>query len=399
MVGKAEVTRTKCGEIFILPGNTLSLVCDCCGDDFFMFEDLCKHLNDHFPKSPTNIKIEDSDSYISECEAPCPHDVQDNFIDILQDDIGTLPTVGEFHSLPERSDSVKLVTIIKTEESERVSPNGICELLSNSMNENENTKSGSLLIEQPDSPKPESIQSEHDKSCEVAPKQRRSNRLSTKRPRHGNASKLKAKRQTNTNRDQFSLKPHNFDTADVPMSPNVNFKCRFCCKILTTKQHLNDHVNIHIGERPHKCQICSKTFTQSSSLSKHIKALHTQERRHQCSTCTKGFVSKSNLDCHIREKHLPDDDPRRYFPCKLCDDKFKTATQLSNHNSRIHKQKSAKFTCVYCQRKYTRQHNLLQHIQNHARTQNMKCQHCNKMFAHAKNKIRHERECNIRIYY
>ena len=52
--------------------------------------------------------------------------------------------------------------------------------------------------------------------------------------------------------------------------------CHVCDppKGFATKQGLNDHNNIHTGERPYPCKYCSRTFTNSSNRTKHVKQAH-----------------------------------------------------------------------------------------------------------------------------
>lgn len=94
------------------------------------------------------------------------------------------------------------------------------------------------------------------------------------------------------------------------------YECKICHKLLPSKASTRN--------RPYKCQICSKTFTARNSLRNHTKLLHTKDLRHACSLCDSIFLFPYQLEAHIREKHLPDTDPRRYFLCNLCFNKFKS---------------------------------------------------------------------------
>lgn len=139
-------------------------------------------------------------------------------------------------------------------------------------------------------------------------------------------------------------------------------QCSFCGKIFCSKRVRLDHENTHTGKNPYECELCSKTFSSSMSLYRHIN-IHNGNQRKMCSECGKICSSAAKLTTHTREKHLPDTDPRRFFCCTLCDGKFKTSHQLSDHKMAMHKTNNTPYTCDYCQREFKTRKYIVQHME------------------------------------
>ena len=56
------------------------------------------------------------------------------------------------------------------------------------------------------------------------------------------------------------------------------FRCQTCLKVLSSKQNFRQHLMLHTGELPHRCEMCGEGFRQVGPLSTHRK-LHKEQAR------------------------------------------------------------------------------------------------------------------------
>ena len=57
----------------------------------------------------------------------------------------------------------------------------------------------------------------------------------------------------------------------LPIEEQRRFKCEICAKGFLSNQHLNDHMNVHTGKKPHKCKFCSTSFASLGTRNMHQK--------------------------------------------------------------------------------------------------------------------------------
>ena len=162
-----------------------------------------------------------------------------------------------------------------------------------------------------------------------------------------------------------------------------SYVCTFCDRIFKSASHLTYHIRSnHTNERPFKCNICHKSFTQVVKLKRH-KLIHTGERPFQCDICRKAFKTnyqlKEHRNIHSRENH---------HMCSKCDKKFADKNNLRRHMKIFHC--LMKLSCGICGAISASKYELEQHLlRKHQSTENV-CPVCRKGFKHKKALERHK---------
>ncbi|KAM8966578.1 PR domain zinc finger protein 14 [Pelodytes ibericus] len=139
------------------------------------------------------------------------------------------------------------------------------------------------------------------------------------------------------------------------------FPCHLCNRSFEKRDRLRIHIlHVHEKHRPHQCSVCGKSFSQSSSLNKHMR-VHSGERPYKCVYCNKAFTASSILRTHIRQHS-----GEKPFKCKHCGKAFASHAAHDSHVRRTHSKEKGS-TCTVCGKTFLELEQLRYHMQIHSR--------------------------------
>ncbi|XP_033740939.1 PR domain zinc finger protein 4-like [Pecten maximus] len=163
------------------------------------------------------------------------------------------------------------------------------------------------------------------------------------------------------------------------------WNCNMCEQGFTSSAKLNDHMNIHMGIKPHTCQICGKRFTDQSNLRQHLLT-HSNVKRFSCTQCGNQFRQKIHLQTHMLthtgEKNLQ---------CSFCVKKFARESDRKQHQYQHTKEKI--YQCMDCNKIFYKLQNYKRHALMHTGEKNHACPKCQKRFYTKYHLQRHSKIC------
>lgn len=114
------------------------------------------------------------------------------------------------------------------------------------------------------------------------------------------------------------------------------YTCKFCKKYFNRYRECARHQLLHTGERPLKCDICSKNYRDTKALRHHQRHVHREgpTTYHICPTCGKQFTNTSALHYHMYSHS------EAMIFCKLCGNHYKNPGYFARHNKKAHEGKA-----------------------------------------------------------
>lgn len=189
--------------------------------------------------------------------------------------------------------------------------------------------------------------------------------------------------------EEFSDSPPQNDVDDHSsdeIQPKSRFICHHCENSFTKKPSLLHHIRAkHFGTR-FSCPSCPKTYKYKTDLNFHLKTVHIDKRqKEECPECK---ILVFDLQKHI-ERHK---ERSLNIRCDICDKRVSNRKCLEIHVKRMHSQNKRIFKCKICQKTFSAQITLKNHLSSHTETFLYSCSYCGKQFRNTGNKSRHVKQ-------
>ena len=113
-------------------------------------------------------------------------------------------------------------------------------------------------------------------------------------------------------------------------SKEHQFKCNLCSFSSAMNYVLKDHMNSHLGIRPHKCEKCKFSCVKKYQLVSHMRT-HTGERKYKCEKCN--FAGAWNVQL---KKHMKAHESDKQISCQICNIVFVDQRNLGIHVKKKH---------------------------------------------------------------
>ncbi|XP_037042934.1 zinc finger protein 2 homolog [Bradysia coprophila] len=152
------------------------------------------------------------------------------------------------------------------------------------------------------------------------------------------------------------------------------------------------HLNFHLGEHYHRCDLCGVGFVTHKFREQHSNRHNNPSaKKYKCKKCPKVFVMKIHYKKHVEEHKRPPLSLRETldslmntkttqtgkYKCVICAAQFGKESELTAHTK---EHDENKFLCHLCGAKLMNKRNLIVHYRVHT-GKPFKCDECGKTFS------------------
>ncbi|XP_072319957.1 uncharacterized protein [Eucyclogobius newberryi] len=223
--------------------------------------------------------------------------------------------------------------------------------------------------------------------------------------------------------------PNETSNKNVPKPIPKRHRCPQCKdRWFRGPNKLARHMRVHTKEKPFKCPICDKAFSQSYHMKRHHRVQHSQGRytctvcgqnlsnwiefkNHKglhepgvvcCPFCDKQFKHKSLYLTHIKvhkngARRIPG--IQKSFACSDCGSVFKRKNHLKRHILRHRKETNGEYyTCNTCEQTFAFPEDLKRHMKKHEKERNGICPMCSESFSSPEELQAHKEEVHNKTY-
>ena len=103
------------------------------------------------------------------------------------------------------------------------------------------------------------------------------------------------------------------------------YTCGTCHKQFRRPNCLKEHKRVHTGVKPYECGTCCQQFTRQRGLKQHEK-IHTGVKPYECETCHRRFIRPSDMKRHVQIHK-----GTKINKCDKCNKEFTYHSDLKSH--------------------------------------------------------------------